>query len=125
MQLEINHYHHYPEHDHRLDVALKALERVEGAINLLRKEIATMSKELDALKQQVARMTEVEKGAVTLIQGLAGQIATLKDDPAALQSLADSLSSSADDLAAAVTANTPQQQGAVSPEGPSGIALSE
>ncbi len=63
--------------------------------------------ELDALSAQVAQNTTVEESAVTLINGLAAQIASLKNDPAALQALADSLNKSATDLSAAVAANTP------------------
>jgi len=50
----------------------------------------------------------VAQSAITLINGLAAQIANLKDDPAALQALADSLGASSTALAAAITANTPQ-----------------
>lgn len=65
-----------------------------------------MSAELDALTAAVARDVEVETSAITLINGLAAQIVALKNDPVALQALADSLTTSADALAAAVAANT-------------------
>lgn len=66
-----------------------------------------MSVELDALTVQVAANTTVEESAVTLLNGLAAQIQALKNDPVALQALATSLKGSGDDLAAAITANTP------------------
>ena len=67
-----------------------------------------MSVELDALTVKVQETTTVAQSAIALINGLATQIADLKDDPAALQALADSLGASSTALAAAITANTPQ-----------------
>ena len=62
---------------------------------------------LDDLTAQVAANTTVEASAVTLIQGLAAQLAAAGTDPAKLASLQASLKTSADSLAAAITANTP------------------
>lgn len=65
---------------------------------------------LKALQAQVAQTTTIEGSAVTLIQGLAAQIAALAAqgtvDPADLAALSASLNASATSLAAAVTANT-------------------
>lgn len=66
-----------------------------------------MASDLTALQNQVAQNTAVEQSAITLITGLATQIADLKNDPAALQALADQLNTSAASLSAAVAANTP------------------
>jgi hypothetical protein len=63
--------------------------------------------DLGPLTAQVTANTDVEGSAVTLINGLAAQIIALKNDPVALQALADKLKASADALATAVTANTP------------------
>lgn len=63
--------------------------------------------ELDALTAEVTRNTEVDQSAIALITGLAAKIETLKNDPVALQALADSMRGSTDQLAAAVVANTP------------------
>lgn len=49
----------------------------------------------------------MSSSAVTLIQGMADQIVALKNDPVKLQAFADELKQDADDLAAAVAANTP------------------
>lgn len=65
--------------------------------------------QLDALTAEVTRNTEVDAGAIALINGLAAKIVELKNDPAALQALADSMKGSSDALAAAVTANTPSE----------------
>jgi len=63
--------------------------------------------DLTNLTTQVKNTTDVEQSAIVLLKGLADQIAQLKTDPAALQALADQLKSKSDELAAAVTANTP------------------
>lgn len=63
--------------------------------------------DLKALTDAVARNKTVADSAIALIQGLAAQIEANKNDPAALQALADSLNAEDDSLAAAVTANTP------------------
>lgn len=67
-----------------------------------------MGADLTVLSAQVQANTDVEASAVQLIEGLAAQIASLKNDPVALQALADKLKASSDALAAAVVANTPQ-----------------
>ncbi len=66
-----------------------------------------MGADLTALQAQVQTNTEVEASAVTLIQGIAQQLADAKTDPAAVQAIADQLNTSATALAAAVAANTP------------------
>ena len=80
----------------RLFVAELSLERI-------------MSAQLDQLTAQVAKNTSIEESAVTLIAGLASQIAAAGTDPVALQALTDGLTKSANDLAAAIAANTPAQ----------------
>ena len=61
---------------------------------------------LDDLTAQVAANTSVEGSALTLIQGLAAQLAAAGSNPAALAALQAQLKTSADALAAAVAANT-------------------
>lgn len=101
MKLDVHHYLHFPtDVTQKLDQILDLL----GAIQ--RKEVA-MNAQLDALTVQVKANTDVEASAVVLLKGLAAQIETAKTDPVALQALSDSLKLSADDLAAAVIANTP------------------
>jgi len=68
---------------------------------------------LDNLNAAVARETTVEQSAITLIQGIAKQLADLiaksgnTVDPAELQKIVDGMNANQDALAAAVTANTP------------------
>ncbi len=66
-----------------------------------------MPLDLSALEAEVARDQTVNASAITLLSSLASQLEALKNDPAAIQALADSLKASQDALAAAVVANTP------------------
>lgn len=74
-----------------------------------RKQMSTTNTALAALQEQVAQNTSIEESAVTLIEGLAAQIAAAGTDPAALAALTASLQTSAADLAKAIAANTPAQ----------------
>lgn len=64
--------------------------------------------ELESLAAEVARDRTVDESAITLLVGLAAQIAAANAiSPAAVHALADQLKSQTDALAAAVAANTP------------------
>lgn len=63
--------------------------------------------ELADLTAEVHRSTDVQSGAVALIQTLADKIAAAADDPAQVRALADELRVQNDALAAALVANTP------------------
>jgi hypothetical protein len=65
--------------------------------------------EVEALTAEVERNTAVDESAITLINGLAAKIVELKNDPVALQALADSMRNSNQALADAVLANTPAE----------------
>jgi uncharacterized small protein (DUF1192 family) len=71
--------------------------------------LSLMAGELDALRAQVARNTDVDSAAVALLRGIKAKLdaAIAAGDPAALQALSDTLGSSTDSLAAAITENTP------------------
>ena len=83
------------------------LSRIESLLNQLvtkgDKEMAS----LDTLIAQVAQNTSVEQSAITLIQGLAAQLAAAATDPQKVADLAAQLKSSSDALSAAIVANTP------------------
>jgi prophage antirepressor-like protein len=66
-----------------------------------------MTQQLQTLTDQVTANNTLVGSTIQLISGLAAQIVAAKDDPAALQALADSLKAEDDTLAAAVLANTP------------------
>ena len=69
--------------------------------------MSTAASALQALQAQVAQNTTVEESAVTLIKGLAAQIAAAGTDPTALAALTTALNQSASVLSAAIAANTP------------------
>ena len=66
-----------------------------------------MTVELDALTAEVADIETQSDSIIALVNGLAVQLAAAKEDPAAIQALADSLKAKAAAIAAAVVANTP------------------
>jgi hypothetical protein len=90
----------------RLDKMHFSLTALHAAVNSINQKEKIMTAQLAALQAQVAENTAVETSAVTLIQGIAAQLAAAQDDPAAVAALVDQLNASADALAAAVSANT-------------------
>lgn len=62
---------------------------------------------IDDLTAQVTENTTVEGSAVQLLNNLSAIIAANASNPAALAALSTQLKTSADALAAAITANTP------------------
>lgn len=82
--------------------------------NLETQGTKTMSA-LDDLTTQVTANTTVEQSAITLIQGIAAQLAAAATDPAKISALSSQLKTSADALAAAITANTPAAPPAPAP----------
>lgn len=92
------------------NLLLRIDSRLKTIINLMiqiKRGEEIMTAELDALKAEVTHVKDVELSAVTLIQGLAAQIAAAHDDPAALLDLTSQLHDSAEALAAAIVAGTP------------------
>jgi chromosome segregation ATPase len=83
------------------------LDRIESILSDLSERIVHMSVQLDTLAAEVTEMTTVVDSAVALLNGLSAQIVALKDDPARLLALAADLDAKANELAAAVAANTP------------------
>lgn len=91
------------------------LSRIETKVDLILSQIKALQgmeeqemADLTALTAQVTENTEVEASAITLLNQLSDLIRQNMTDPAALQALADQLNGSADALAAAIVANTPQ-----------------
>lgn len=62
---------------------------------------------LDALTAEVTRAKTVDDSAAALLAGLSALLLENANNPEAIQALAASLKSQSDDLAAAVSANTP------------------
>jgi RIO-like serine/threonine protein kinase len=95
----------------------KVLSKLDRIIRLLEyvieKELQ-MSAELDALQVSVTNAETVEASAVTLIQGISAQLATLSaelaaagQDTTAIDKMKNDLDTSTQALADAVTVNTP------------------
>jgi len=74
-----------------------------------------MGKELDELQAAVEENTTVDLSIMTLVDGLAAQIESLKNDPVKLAALAKSLRDSSALTVAKVLANTPQEPPPVEP----------
>lgn len=85
---------------------MAALGQISLQLKAVLEKENTITMTLTELKKQVDANTAVEASAVTLIQGIVAQLAAAKDDPVAIQALADELAASAAPLAAAVVANT-------------------
>ena len=87
--------------------AVQFEQTVLGILNTLKTEFTQMSAELDRLTASVTAIKDVADSAVALIAGLAQQIRDLANSPAALTALADQLDADKQELADAITANTP------------------
>ncbi len=86
---------------------INLLQQILQKLNSIQTEENKIMAVLDDLTAQVAQNTTVEGSALTLIQGLAAQLAAAGSNPTALAALQTQLKTSADALAAAVAANTP------------------
>lgn len=64
-----------------------------------------MTPELEALTTKITEMEGVEASASALIVALAAKFAAVKDDPAAIQALADRVTAANTALADAIAAN--------------------
>lgn len=88
-----------PQQEAKLDLIVRLLSLV------LRKENA-MADTLDEIVADVAQETTVEQSVLTLLNGIAAQLAAAAQDPAKLAALHTSLQANITALTAAVTANT-------------------
>ena len=90
-----------------LVIILILITIIIGLLNL--KNQKKMANELDSLVAEVTETKSIMASAVTLIRGLKARLdeAIASGDPALLQALSNDLNSGSEDLAAAITANTP------------------
>lgn len=88
----------------KLDYIIQLLHRV---VQLEGHEMAI----LDDLTTEVEETKTVQASAIALLQGLKAKLdaAIASGNPAALKALSDALNVSSNDLAAAITANTPAE----------------
>lgn len=84
-------------------------QRIFAAVTRIEEKVNRMSIELDTLVARVAEIETVGDSAIALLQELKGALdaAIAADDPAALQALSDRLGAQTQELAEAITANTP------------------
>ena len=96
---------------HEIHKKLDAMMRADVQILTLLKASAEkekhMTQQLDDLTVAVEENTTLDGSIIQLVDGLAAQIAALKDDPAKLTALATSLRAKSAAIAAAIAANTP------------------
>jgi hypothetical protein len=85
----------------------RRLDEINASVRSLSWRIHVMSAQLEDLRAAVEAENVVIDSAVTLIAGLAAQIAALPADDAAIAQLAADVRAKSDALAAAVAANTP------------------
>lgn len=96
------------------DAVLSRLDRILAQQQALMNELLTKEKNvmaaLDDLAAQVRANTNLEQSAITLITGIAQQLADAvsADDSEAITALSEQLKASATSLADAIAANTPQ-----------------
>ena len=78
---------------------------IDRLTRLLQGEQSIMAN-LDELTAAVTRNNDVGDSAVTLLNGLAEQLRAAANDPTAIAALSASLTAQADEMAAAIVANT-------------------
>lgn len=101
--MKIHIIHHYPD-----STAINnKLDRILALLEVVAQKEQHMTVELDDLTAQVTAIETQSDSIITLCNGLAEQLAAAKEDPAAIQALADSLKTKAQAIADAVAANTP------------------
>lgn len=88
---------------------------VAASLNSLHIKIDKMANELETLTTEVAETKTVMASAVTLLQGLKAKLDEAIGNPAALAALSAELDTNTNALAAAITANTPAENGPVTP----------
>jgi hypothetical protein len=77
----------YGSDSRRLERIESAVQRIEALMIRSLTRSIVMARELDDLQAEVARNTDVEQSALTLIQGLRDQLDQAGTDPVKLQAL--------------------------------------
>lgn len=84
-------------------------------LRLLQEQQKTMTAELQRLTATVTKLTNADDSMIALFKGLSAQLTAAKEDPAAVQLIADNLDAEAAKVSAAVLANTPAPQPVIPP----------
>lgn len=85
----------------------RKLDQILAQLRAMTRQEITIMANLSQLQAQVEQSTSVERSAIVLLNGLAAKLDEAGTDPAKLAELTSSLRSGSDDLAAAITKNTP------------------
>jgi hypothetical protein len=87
----------------------RKLDQIIATLKPLLRGYIAMSEELDTLVERVSSIETVGDSAIVLLNELKGKLdeAIATDDKAALQALSDRLGAQTQELADAITANTP------------------
>ena len=90
----------------KLDIIMIAIKKVLANQKVSAEKEIHMTQQLDDLTVAVEENTTLDGSIIQLVDGLAAQIAALKDDPAKLTVLATSLRAKSAAIAAAIMTNT-------------------
>ena len=90
-----------------LDSILENQQTIYDLLERINRKVTQEMSDLTTLTAEVQNNTAVDTSAITLLNGLAAQLALIANDPAAIAALAEELASSSAALAEAVVANTP------------------
>lgn len=101
---------------HQNDQILERTQRAIELLDALTTQGVTLMSDLTSITNAVEAERGVVDSAITLLTQLAGEISALKNDPVALQALADQITTDTTDLANAVAANTPASVNEPAPE---------
>lgn len=99
-------------HVHVYMVDSQTAKQISESLLLINQKLDKMATTLADLQSEVTAEDTVIDSAVTLIQGLAAQVAALAPNQAAIDALAADIKAKSDGLAAAVAAGTPAAPGA-------------
>lgn len=87
----------------KLDELCDRAERIEEKLETLE----DIQMDMNRLKAAVKKVEDVGDATVTLLQRVADELRNIKDDPAEIEELASRLEMQAEEMGAAVAANTP------------------
>ncbi len=88
-------------------ITLKPDKALRAQLNAIQQQGADMSAAVDRMRDEVAEIKTVVGSAKALLESISQQLRDLKDDPAAIEALADDLDAARAELASAVADNTP------------------
>lgn len=87
--------------------ANRKLDRILAHLQTISLQESHIMTDLTGITAQVTETTTIERSAIVLLNGLADKLAEAGTDPTKLAELQTALKANSDDLAAAITKNTP------------------